>query len=150
MHVILNSIGFPIESLRLIYKDDVTPSFSKAFRIMDTLIKACEARGWRVKTPREYRASTIVNVQGCEIAIELSAGLRQIPRELDKWMKETEDGPLVKSKRGPFELATNGRLTLKIMYAGSHWHWKQWRDTKCRRLEDMLNDMITSLAAAEA
>ena len=120
----------------------------RAFRIMDTLIKACEARDWRVKALRETWASTIVNVQGCEIAIELSEGLRQIPRKLDKWMEETEDGTLVKRKRGPYELATNGRLTLKIMYAGSRWHWKQWRDTKCRRLEDMLNDMITSLAAA--
>ena len=34
------------------------------------------------------------------------------------------------------------------MFAGSHWHWKQWRDTKCRRLEDMLNDIITILEAA--
>ena len=99
----------------------------RAFCIMDTVIKACEARGWVVHAPETHRPGTIVDVQGCKVRVTLVEGLRQEPRELDQWEKKLDAESQRKRRRQPYKLAPNGRLGLKIECV-DYWHSAQWHD----------------------
>ncbi|MCX6997172.1 MAG: hypothetical protein NTV49_08810 [Kiritimatiellaeota bacterium] len=120
-------------------------SAKRALRIMDTLLKACETRGWTTGMTPEYRPCTIVRVQDCVLHIVIEEGLRQSPRELDEWEKKWAiEHP---SKRDPYELVPNGRLKLKVCGV-KFMHSGEWRDGKRRRVEDMLDDVIAHIGAA--
>lgn len=122
------------------------PCRNRAFRLMNTLIKACEARGWSFRITKERWPDTIVDVEGCDVRVELVEGRRQEPRKLDQQEEKWEDGS---RKRGPYKLVPNGHLTLEIEGVG-FWHREQWGDRKHRRLEDMLDDIIAGIGGSKA
>ena len=125
------------------------PCRNRAFRLMNTLIKACEARGWSFRITKERWPDTIVDVDGCDIRVELVEGRRQEPRKLDQQEEKWEDERERPRKRGPYKLVPNGRLTLEIEAVG-FWYREQWGDRKHRRLEDMLDDIIVGIGESKA
>ena len=117
----------------------------RALRIMDTLLKACEARGWFIGATPGYRSLSIVQVQDCVLHVGIEEGLRQTPRELREWEKSLASA--YPRKREPYDLVPSGRLKLRVVCVG-FWHGAEWRDGKRRRLEDMLDAVLAHLGAA--
>jgi len=128
----------------------VTPACKKrAFRIMDTLIKACEARGWAVKVSADRGARTIVDMDGFKVGVELIEPLvqKRIPLpQNDHYVYEDEHY----HPKCQLEFSPSGRLRLRIGNYDAWWHSGQWEDKKRRRLEDMLDDVIERLDGVKA
>lgn len=120
-------------------------SLPRALRIMNALIKACDARGFRISImpddPYAYRKSykTCVSVLGETIGFSLRELLNQTKRKLSP--AERKDRPWANE----FEFSQNpsGKLTLEIKTWGSF--RKNWADAKKQKLEDCLNDFIVGL-----
>ena len=120
-------------------------SLSRACRIMDTLIKECERRGWTVRATATRCFCTVITVDGCDVGIRLVEAWRQEPRVLSESEKAREEQRERPRKRPPYNLTPNGRLTLRIECSEARLYG-QWRDGKRRRLEDMLDDAVAHLA----
>jgi hypothetical protein len=120
-------------------------SLQRACRIMDTLIKGCEQCGWALRVPATGWSATIVNADGCDVRVRLVEALRQVPRELSETEKVWEAQCARPRKRPPYDLAPNGRLKLRIDCPDA-WRYGLWHDGKRRRLEDMLDDVLASIA----
>lgn len=69
----------------------------RAYRIMDAVLKACQARGWTVAVPEDNRAGTLVNVEGGVVPIMLEEQLGRKLCELSE--HEKEDDPLLHRKQ---------------------------------------------------
>lgn len=120
-------------------------SLPRALRIMNALIKACDARGFRISIMPDdqyaYRKfyKTCVSVLGETIGFSLREFLNQTKRRLSP--AERKDRPWANE----FEFSQNpsGKLTLEIKTWGSF--RKNWADAKKQKLENCLNDFIVGL-----
>lgn len=123
-------------------------SLPRALRIMNALIKACDARGFRISIVPEdqysYRKSykTCVSVLGETIEFGLREFLKQTKRKLSP--AERKDRPWANE----FEFSHNpsGRLTFEIKTWGCS--RKNWADSEKKKLEACLNDFIAGLIKA--
>ena len=119
----------------------------RAYRIMNTVLKECEARGWKVAFDDEHRGGTVVTVNGGEVPVMLEEMLRREPRELTPSEKAEE------VRRGePFAYPVyarfpSGKLMLRLgaPTASGRVSWKEWRRT---RLENLLDSFMAGLAEA--
>jgi len=147
---------------------DVAPtSLTRALRIMDALMHAFDARGFRVEVVdakkaetrgyygrrRETRGATCVQVDGEWIVFGLSekSSVRIVPsppppkglrgEKLDSWRSWNRE------RR---EVVPNGRLMIHIKNADFATTRKVWVDGGRQRLEDCLGDFVAQLHAAAA
>jgi hypothetical protein len=124
-------------------------SLRRALRIMDTLIKALEARGMSVKIEGEKR-TTVVDVRGTAVQIAVEERYRTIwlPPTLEELERERKYGwaPTRRYEREP-----NGKLALRILACYPRNQRRTWADTERQRVENCLNAFVVALVVtAEA
>jgi hypothetical protein len=116
----------------------------RAMVIYDTLIKACEMRGWTVAvTEGDQGSATVVTVAEENIGIAIEERVDRIERKPDPHGKATHWGK-------EYDYISSGRLTIRLQlaYLGVR---QSWSDGAKQRLEDCLNSVMVGLvAAAEA
>ncbi len=123
---------------------------SRALRIMDALVKAVEARGFRAKISEGDNPYTYVEVLGEKLQFKLEERFKRIDHVLTKEERERQE-KYGWSSAPRWEFAPAGILQLRIdEYTGGR-ERKTWSDGKERHLEDMLNDAIAGMTVvAEA
>ena len=114
-------------------------SLARALRIMDTLFKALEARGYQVGVQEGYQRSLGVRIDGEPIEFGLEERFQRIahpdqnnPR-LESWMRKR------------YQYIPTSSLFLKIVAWGIDGLQKSWSDGKTAKLETCLNDFIVGL-----
>lgn len=116
----------------------------RAMAVYDSLIKACETRGWIVAVAEsEQGAATIVSVGEEKIGIAVEERVDRVERKPDPKEKRTYWGK-------EYEFIPTGRLAvrLQVAYLGVR---QSWSDGAKQRVEDCLNSVMVGLvAAAEA
>lgn len=123
-------------------------NIDRAMRILDALLKALEARGYRINVvEKENRSETHVAVLDEKIVFRLEEEVEGKEHPLTREQKEHL------AKWGYFygrkiDYFPTGRLRLRISDAGYPGHRKSWGDTETRRLEDCLNKFIAGLVNA--
>lgn len=147
---------------------DVTrSSLPRALRIMDALMHAFDARGFRVEVVdskkaetrgyyrrrRESRGATCVEVDGEWIVfalVEKSSARIVPPPEPPKGLTGEKLQSWRSWNRERREVVANGRLMLHIKNADLVSTRKVWVDGSRQRLEDCLGDFVAQLHAAAA
>lgn len=119
----------------------------RAYRIMDTILKECEARGWPVAIANGRCGGTVVHVHGGDVPIMLVESLRSDPRELTDQEREKE-----KTRRRPrhhpvYERSASGNLGL-MLGCGNNEGRKLWRERGRFRLEQLLDSFLAGLQEA--
>lgn len=117
-------------------------TMQRAFRLMDTLIKALEKRGFKVERPAY---GTKVTVCGETFDIRLYEPSLQKPHQ-----KTPEEKADERARRYSFapklDHVPSGQLCLRLCVPTDVTRViAQWRDTKTRSVEDRLNDFIRRL-----
>ena len=113
-------------------------SWGRALRIMNTLIKALEARGYPVETGQGYKARTHARVDDERVEFRVQELQRQVMRESEfSWSGGRDECRA---------LEPTGQLMLVIdEYAEGV--RKTWKDGKRQRVEDCLNAFVVSVVA---
>ena len=127
---------------------------NRALRVMDALIKSLGKRGFNVSIKKNWREEDITYVTVMDEIIEF--GLREPSdrkeRKLskaEKKLKEKDPWLYVAEK---YEYHPSGKLTMSIKSCTGNYIRKNWSDGNKQRVEDCLNEFVTSLikiAAAE-
>lgn len=113
------------------------PTWSRALRIMNTLIKALETRGYKVETGRGYKTTTYAIVGKERVEFRL--------RELQKVVMRPRHFSVL--GRDQYQaLEPTGRLSLVIDEYATGIR-KTWSDGKKQQVEDCLNAFVVSLVA---
>jgi len=137
-------------------------SIDRAMRILDTLIKALEKRGTKVKVEdteiqgsqyysygRSFaQGKTLFFVLGEWVEIGLEEHANRKSHELTQKEKDEQrkyGSPLYPPK---YDFSPNGRLTLRIKNVRSGHVRQTWSDTSGKRLENLLNYFIVGLTNA--
>jgi hypothetical protein len=143
-------------------------SINRAIRILDTLIKALDDRGFKVRVVddgHEYshspgygphnwpnyfrgRTRTVISVLGEEVEISLEEHAKRKDHELTSKEKEElrKHGRLFFAPK--YDFFPSGCLTLRIKNASSGRVRQTWSDTNHHRLEDLLNSFVIGLTNA--
>ncbi|NVK08077.1 MAG: hypothetical protein HWD89_03425 [Tenacibaculum sp.] len=95
---------------------------SRSFRIMDSLIKALEARGYKVEVDK----STKVIVENQEYNLRLAEKNKRVKRESSYGIDW-------------YDLVPTGNLVLR---AYTYIPLREWADAKTKKLEDKLDDIL--------
>ena len=122
-------------------------SLGRALRIMDTLIKALESRGYPVATEASDQHTTTATVLGIPLEIELREQVTQAPHELTPTEKAEQRRSSVLFYAPKYDYHLSGQLTLgiKTWCDGARCHWA---DGKKQRLEHCLNAFVAGLVQA--
>ena len=118
----------------------------RACLVMDTLVKALEARGCQVKVTGDESLETRVTVDGEEFSIGIEEKVRRVdhvatPAEKKRWAAY----PYMIDK---YDHVPTGQLKLMIKNAYQVHVRKQWADGKVQRLENCLGAFIRNLRIA--
>jgi hypothetical protein len=105
-------------------------SVNRALRIMDTLIKALEARSMEVFINSDDRSDTQVRFQGKALSINLHERMQMKRGEKDRF------------GYSDYEYIPTGELILQIDKSG---YGPRCKDGKNKKLEDALNDFIIKI-----
>ena len=114
-------------------------SLARAVRIMDTLFKALEARGYQVGIQDGYQRTLGVRINGDPIEFGIEERFQRIDHpdqknyRLETWMRKR------------YQYIPTGSLFLKIVTWGVDGLQKTWSDGKTTLLETCLNDFIVGL-----
>lgn len=119
--------------------------FDRAMRIVDTLIKACESRGYRWKLTKEGK--TVIQCLGHELEVSLAEKLsrHELPRRRvppdprNPWMS------VLTSARTEYEYKPTGLFTFAVANPVNGLAQRSWSDTKTQRLEDKLGHIVAGL-----
>lgn len=119
----------------------------RAYRILDTIIKECEVRGWPVTIPAGAHGGTVVRVHGGDVSIMLEESLRFDPRELTDREREQE-----KTRGRPFQhplyaRSASGKFGLLLGW-GNNEGRKGWRERGRFRVEQLLDSFFAGLEEA--
>src|SRR5262249_26651841 len=111
----------------------------RALRILDSLVKALEHRGFRIECRHDERLQTSVAIRGEKVRIRL---------------EELQDRTEIK-RRSPwnttysdYEHTPNGNLALRILDLDWSGLRQNWRDGKRRNVESCLNAFVIGLVNA--
>ena len=119
-------------------------SLHRALRIMDALVKALEARGYRIEVARNGYVHTWVRVGAERVKVALVEKTERGDRPLTK--EEERKPPSEIYHRWMY--TPTGRLTFLIDEYGADLPKKKWGDKRGTRLEDKLNDIVIGLTIA--
>lgn len=113
-------------------------SLDRALRIMDTLVRALEARGCTVSVRSGQETGTVVKVGDEEIPIRLDERTRRVeqPRKPGDWL----------AKR--YEFLPTGKLAIQVEKYVSGSFQQTWTDGKEQQLEQRLNGIVESVFVA--
>lgn len=121
----------------------------RAYRIMDTVLKECEARGWTVRIEDRGLLGAVVSVDGGEVSIGLEEVIRRKPHRF------TEEERAGAKKAGRpygmqvYERGASGDLALSLR--GWYGPWRRtWREGARFRLENLLGSFFKGLQEAGA
>jgi len=114
-------------------------NLSRALRIMNTLFRALEARGYQVGIQDEYKRSLSVRINGEPIEFGIEEKFRRIDHP------DQKNTRLHSWERERYQYLPSGVLILKITEWGADGLQKSWRDGKTARLETFLNDFVVGL-----
>ena len=125
-------------------------SLPRALRIMDSLVKAVEERGFRASVTEGEKAGTYIELLGEKVEIALEEKMKREDHVLTKEESERKakySWSLV--RRWDYEPA--GVLQLRIKEIWGDGARKTWADGRTQRVEERLNDVIAGLiVVAEA
>ena len=118
----------------------------RAYRIMDTILKECEARGWLVKIERSGRGGTVVDVAGGEVSIGIEEVVR---RERRLTEEELAKGKSYGRTYGMqlYTRCTRGELAL-VLGVGSRKNRRAWREGARFSAEYLVNGFMRGLQEA--
>ncbi len=114
----------------------------RAYRVMDTILKECHARGWTVRVTESRWPKTIVTVEGGEIAICLEEMLHRGPEKFT-------DEERLKGRYGMqlYPRFPSGRFVLKTDWPSENAR-RAWREGKRFSLEYVLKQFIDDVELA--
>ncbi|MFI5387072.1 MAG: hypothetical protein ACHQ50_13240 [Fimbriimonadales bacterium] len=118
-------------------------SKARALRILDTLVRSCEKRGFEVlaSAPTAQAASTIIKVHGEDVSLTLEERCRSVDHVLTAAEKKEVargGGPWIQKH----DMVPSGLLVLQIDHVFSKTTWK---DNSKRQIETCLNDVMVAL-----
>lgn len=120
-------------------------SLGRALRIMNTLLKALESRGYPVGIQDDYHKTLGVRINGESITFGLEERFQRMDHPDQKNLK------LQWWQRQRYRYAPTGTLSLKITEVWADGLRKTWIDGKTEKIESCLNECIVGLLrAAEA
>lgn len=119
----------------------------RAMRIMDTLIKALEARGLRVTISDNKKFATCISVMDEVIEFCLEERLKILEKKLTPAQKKEQE-KYSWMYRNEYDYIPIGILSLKIKAEGISDTRKIWSDGQKQRLENCLNSFIIGLMKA--
>lgn len=124
----------------------VSPTnLGRALRIMDTLFKALESRGYPVGVQEGYHKALGVRVNGEPIEFGLEERFQRIDHP------DQKNSRLESWRQQRYQYIPTGSLFLRINAWGVDGLQKTWSDGKTAKLETYLNDFLVGLIrAAEA
>jgi hypothetical protein len=112
----------------------------RALRIMDSLLKALEARGYSVEVSKEDAAATYILLAAEKLKVHLSEKANRNERELTAAEKSKPSY----QQPNRWVYSPSGRLTFEIdEYCGGC--QKKWVDKAQKPLEDQLNEVLAGL-----
>lgn len=117
-------------------------SLDRALRIMDAVLKAVEARGYRVKVSRDYweKATRVYCTDvDAEVHISLSERYSDVERELTP--AERKKPPYLIDQR--LITVPSGKLIFRVK--GRRVDTKWWNDKKLDPLENRLNEIVAGI-----
>jgi len=120
-------------------------SIDRACRIMDALLKALNARGYRVTVGEEDKVNTIVMVDGEALEIGIDEKIRRTNHVLTR----TEEARYGRSFRIPprYDYFSTGVLSLRLHNA-TNCGRQQWADGTRKKVEEYLGAFIQVLQVA--
>ncbi len=121
--------------------------FRRALRIMDALIKAFEARGWKVDLGSGDDRKSYVTILGQRLPFGIREMLKKIANPPAK-PERLSDGRMYTPWQAEYRDEHSGLLAFVIRHDRGHGVLKSWGETKTRRLEERLGDFIISLVRA--
>jgi hypothetical protein len=126
------------ENIRQLMRVSPT-SLGRALRIMDTLFKALESRGYPVGIQEGYKKTLGVRINGEPI----SFGLEERFQRMDH--PDQKNPKLQWWQRQRYQYAPTGSLILKITEVWADGLQKTWVDGKTAKIESCLNEFIVGL-----
>lgn len=123
-------------------------SLTRAMRIMDTLIKALEKREMKIIVEQKAYPNTTLFIHGEKLEFCIEESSKKIERQKTKSeLKEAERYPSLYSYPA-YNYKPTGELQLSINTYTCEYIRKAWHDTKSRKLEDCLNEIIIGFIKA--
>ena len=122
------------------------PCLRRALLLMNSLLLACESRGFQVQITKgsDGQYSTYVTVSGEDIGISLDEKLNKEEAPPDDWtVSFYRDSGMDIPKS--FRFVPSGILRLRITEGTCSRIRKQWMDTPKQQVEECLNDFMVSL-----
>ncbi|CAG1064751.1 hypothetical protein BAC1_00316 [uncultured bacterium] len=120
-------------------------SLQRALRIMNSLIKALEARGFKVLIVAEKKNEYYTAYKTCGFVLgqTIEFGLKEFLKQTKRELTPTERKEKPWADKFEYEYNPSGRLSLEI----KNWSAprKNWSDAKIKKVEDCLNDFIVAL-----
>jgi hypothetical protein len=142
----------PVESWRIGRTPRLDIDVSKeqrrrALRILDALVRAFEARGWKVDLGSGDDRKSYVTIFGQRLPF----GIRETRKKVTDPPAKPErllDGRIYTPWRSRQRDEYSGQLAFVIRYDWGYGVLKSWAETKTRRLEERLSEFIISLVKA--
>jgi hypothetical protein len=134
-------------------------ALDRALRIMDTVLKAVESRGYTVEVtapvkptgePRSLGAEsrTLVHIGDSAVQIGINEVVEKIPLPLPEPRKPRTPYEYIPRPKRQYEYRPTGRLTLRIKNAALRGAPEMWSDRKGKKVEDYVNDFVASISVA--
>lgn len=122
-------------------KVSVSPGcIGRAISILDTLIKAFEARGFRMKDRDGEPAVLVPELPDDPVTFRLEERVRRVQRAPIGSKRDRPSSYF--EPRVQYDFFPTGELCLALTSASAFNVRKSWRDGKRRRVEDQLNDFV--------
>jgi len=120
-------------------------SVDRSLRILDSLIKALDQRGFLLTITKDSPPKTQVSVFGETIQIELRELLERHERELTEQQKKDKLKNPWKYPRPEYDCIPSGKLALQINSYGTHGIRTSWTDGANQKVEECLNSFMTTI-----
>lgn len=119
----------------------------RALRIMDALVRAFEARGWKVELGSGDDRKSYVTIFGQRVPFGIRETLKKVANPPAK-PERLSDGRMYTPWQAQYRDEHSGLLAFVIRHNWGHGVLKSWAERKTRRLEERLSDFIISLVKA--
>ncbi len=141
------------------WRDGLTPRLDidvskaqlrRALRIMDALVKAFEARGWKIELGSRDDRKSYITILDQRVPFGIRETLKKAvssPSRAERPFGSRISTPRPSTYRDEYH-EYSGQLAFVIRYDWGHGVLKSWAETKTRRLEERVGDFIISLVRA--
>ena len=119
----------------------------RALRIMDALVRAIEARGWKVELGSGDDRKSYATIFGQRVPFGVRETLKKVANAPAK-PQRLSDGRMYTPWRSTNRDEHSGLLAFVIRHDWGHGVLKSWVETKTRRLEERLSEFIINLVKA--